>query len=346
MKRHKIISSALALVLLLALTVPVPAFAFERLFYYFDNVYGYDYFKKNSSHVDIIAPQMYTVGYDFNIKKPSSKSLKLVREAKKKKVDTVPLLVNADFSKILMSDILLRQDVQDDIIEFMIEEADKRGYTGWQFDFENINHLDRDMYSAFVAKTYKALKKEGLQFSVAVITRSKDYDPNSSNQDWSSAYDYKAIAANSDFVSLMSYDDPYSVGPVASLPWTEKILDYMMTQIPNEKISLGIPLYCWKWDDQINMRVGSLTQGLALKEYNKGSKGRKKGYDEDLGAYYYKYKLKNQNYTVWCESEKSIEEKMALIDKHDLHGFSAWAIGQESTWFWKEMKDVQLTYKK
>ncbi len=338
MKRHKITSSALALALLLALTIPVPAFAFEKLFYYFDNVYGYDNFKKNSKDVDIIAPQMYTVGYDFKIKKPSTKSLKLVRESKKKRVDTLPLLVNADFSKILMSDILLQQDVQDDIIEFMIEEAEDRGYAGWQFDFENINHLDRDMYSAFVAKTYEALKKENLQFSVAVITRFRDYDPNSSNQDWSSAYDYKAIAANSDFVSLMSYDDPYSVGPVASLPWTKKILDYMMTQIPNEKISLGIPLYCWKWDDQINMRVGSLTQGLALKEYNKGSRGRKKGYDKDLGAYYYKYELNNQNYTTWCESEQSIKEKMDLIEKYDLHGFSAWAIGQEATWFWRQMK--------
>jgi spore germination protein YaaH len=339
MKRHKIASSALALALLLALTVPQPALAFEKLFYYFDNVYGYDNFKKNSKEVDIIAPQMYTVGHDLKIKKPSSKSLKLVRESKKKKVDTVPLLVNADFSKSLMSDILINDEVQEDIIEFMIEEADDRGYTGWQFDFENLNHLDRDLYSAFVAKAYKALKKEGLQFSVAVITRSTDYDPTSTNQDWSSGYDYKAIAANSDFVSLMSYDDPYSVGPVASMPFTERVLEYMMTQIPNEKISLGIPLYCWKWDDQINMRVGSLTQGLALKEYNKGEKkSREKGYDEDLGAYYYKYKLKNQNYTVWCENDDSIEAKIDLIDKYDLHGFSAWAIGQEATWFWREMK--------
>jgi spore germination protein YaaH len=341
MKRHKIISSALSLVLLLALTLPQQAFAFEKLFYYFDNVYGYDYFKKNSGHVDIIAPQMYTVGYDLKVKKPSNKSLKLAKESKRKQVDTVPLLVNADFDKALMSDILISQDAQDDIIDFMIEEARKRGYTGWQFDFENINHLDRDLYSAFVAKTYKAMKEENLQFSVAVITRSRDYDPNSPNQDWSSAYDYKAFAANSDFVSLMSYDDPYSEGPPASIPWTEKILDYMMTQIPEEKISLGIPMYCWKWDDEINMRVGSLTHNLAAKEYAKGNKKtREKGYDKDLGAYYFKYSLKGSNYSVWCEGEESIRAKIGLIEKHDLHGFSAWAIGQEPTWLWKVLKEA------
>ena len=131
MKRHKIASSALAFALLFALTVPQSAMAAEKLFYYFENVYGYDYFKKNYKDVDVIAPQMYTVDYDLKIKKPTSKSLKLVRESKRKKVDTVPLLVNADFSKSLMSDILINEEVQEDIIDFMSEEADDRGYTGW-----------------------------------------------------------------------------------------------------------------------------------------------------------------------------------------------------------------------
>jgi spore germination protein YaaH len=195
------------------------------------------------------------------------------------------------------------------------------------------------MYTAFVAKTSEALRKEKLQFSVAVIPRSTDYDPNSTNQDWSSGYDYKAIAPYVDFVSIMSYDDPYSVGPVASMPFTERVLDYMMTQIPKEKISLGVPLYCWKWDDQINMRVGSLTHKLADAEYRKASsKTRKKGYDEDLGAAWYKYRLNNNNYTVWCEGEDSMEEKIDLIEKYNLHGFSAWAIGQEGTWLWRMLK--------
>lgn len=340
MKRHKIISSAFAFVLVLAIAVPQQAMAFEKLFYFFNNTYGYDNFKKNYKEVDIIAPQIYTVGYDYKIKKPTSASTKLTRESKRKKVDTMPLIVNADFSKVLMSDILINADIQDYIIEYMIEEADDKGYMGWQFDFENINHLDRDMYSAFVAKTYKALKKEGLQFSVAVIPRSTPYDPTSTNQDWSSAYDFQKIGENSDFVSIMSYDDPRSEGPVASLPFTERVLDYMMTQIPARKISLGIPLYCWKWDDQINMKVQSLTHKLALAEYNKASrKTRDKGYDDDLGAYWYKYRLNGNDYTTWCGSEESIEAKLELIEDEGLHGFSAWAIGQEGSWLWRQLKN-------
>ena len=337
MKKQTIITSTIAFLLLFSIAIPQQALAVEKLFYFFNNTYGLTNFKKNTEQIDIIAPQIYTVGYDLKVKKPKSSTLKISKEAKKKKVDTVPLLVNADFSKILMSDILLSQEAQDDIIEFMIQEAETHGYIGWQFDFENINHLDRDMYTAFVAKTYKVMKENDLQFSVAVVPRSRPYDPNSTNQDWSSGYDFAAIAKNADFVSLMSYDDPYSVGPVASLPYTNKILDYMLTLMPANKISLGIPLYCWKWDNQINMKVGSLTHKLALKEYQKG-KNKDREYDSELGSDVLTYTRNNTEYSVYCESEESIKAKMSIIESKGLRGFSAWAIGQETTWFWRLMK--------
>lgn len=329
------ITQIITSILLVILAVPQSASASEGLFYFFNNSYGFANFKKNTSSIDVIAPQVYTVGYDLKIKKPSN--TKILQEAKRKKIKTVPLLVNANFDKVLMSDILLNKDAQDEIISFMIKEADKYDFAGWQFDFENLNHLDRDMFVDFVEKTSKELKKHDLEFSVAVVPRSKPYDPNSTNQDWSSGYDFKEIAKYVDYISLMSYDDPYSVGPVASLPFTKKILDYMMTEIPAEKISLGIPLYCWKWDNGVNVKVGSLTHKLASKEYQKG-KNKSKGYDETLGAEWLKYTYKGSEYTIWCENEKSIQTKLDIIENNKLRGFSAWAIGQEPTWLWKVIK--------
>jgi spore germination protein YaaH len=325
------------LVLLVCLYIsPQQAFSAEGLFYFYDNVYGFTNFKKNASTIDILAPQVYTVGYDLKVKKPSN--TKILKEAKRKKTPTMPLLVNANFDKVLMSDILLNQKAQDEIIEYMITEAKKYDFIGWQFDFENINHLDRDMYTDFVAKTSKKLREHNLQFSVAVIPRSKPYDSTSTNQDWSSGYDFEKISKYVDFISLMSYDDPYSIGPVASVPFTKKTLEYMQTQIPAEKISVGIPLYCWKWDNQTNTRVKSLTHKLTLKEYQKG-KNKSKGYDKDLGAEWFTYTLKGTQYTTWCENEESIAAKFDIIEKNKFRGFSAWALGQEPTWLWKTLKE-------
>ena len=47
--------------------------------------------------------------------------------------------------------------------------------------------------------------------------------------------DYKRLAENSDFISLMSYDDPNSLGPVAGKIWLEKIISHSLTLIPKEK---------------------------------------------------------------------------------------------------------------
>lgn len=320
--------------ILSVLIFPVQIFAAEEqenIFYYFDNVNGYKDFKSNYKKIDILAPQIYVVGDDLKIENPKSKSLKVVKEAKRKNVETIPLLVQKGFDKVLMSDILLTQSAQDEIIEYMVKEARKYGYTGWQFDFENINHLDRDMYTDFVRKTYEALKKENLKFSVAVVVRSNDYDPTSKNQDWSSAYNYKELAKYSDFLSLMTYDEPYSTGPVASLPYVERTLKYMMTQAPAEKLSLGVPMYCWHWVD--GNRIGSTTHGLAEKNYRKG-KDRSTGFDEILGATYYKFTRSGEENVIWCDTDKGVEKKKTIVEKYGLRGFSLWALGQGDKKMW------------
>jgi spore germination protein YaaH len=232
-----------------------------------------------------------------------------------------------------MSEILANQTAQDEIIDFMIKEAKKNKYIGWQFDFENINHLDRDMYSEFLKKTYKKMKENNLQCSVAVIVRADDYDPQSQNQDWSSAYDYKKLAENSDFLSLMSYDDPKSIGPVASLPYINRILDYKLKNISPEKLSLGIPLYCWQWQD--GKRTNSTTYNLAEKAYKKvKDKNKKRTFDKVLGAEVFEFKRDDVNHKIWCDNQESFAIKFDLIEKKGLRGFSAWALGQEDKRLW------------
>lgn len=326
----------LALLTLVAVTLsvvlPQTAHA-ENLFYFFQNVNGYSDFKKNYAQIDVVAPQIYEVGYDLEVKKPKDK--KLIRESKRRKVATIPLLVQDDFSKVLMSDILINQKAQEDIIAFLLKEAKAQRYAGWQFDFENINHLDRDLYTAFVAKTGAALKKENLSFSVAVVVRDSDYNPASKNQDWSSAYDYKALAPHVDFLSLMTYDDPYSIGPVASLPYVERTLSYLLTQAPAEKLSLGVPFYCWKW--QNGVRAGSTTYELALKAYKKG-KNKERDYDETLGAEKFSFTEKNVEHVIWCDNADSFKAKQDIVDREGLRGVSVWALGQGDKAIWAYLK--------
>jgi spore germination protein YaaH len=338
MKKIISLKKTIIFILLVALILPTPTFASENLFYYFDNINGLNSFRKNVKEIDIVAPQVYEVGYDLKVSTPNSNQKRLLHEAKNRDSQVMPLLVNKSFDKVLMSDILINQKAQDEIIDFLITEAKKQKYIGWQFDFENINHLDRAMYTAFVKKTYQKFQAEGLQLSVAVVVRSNDYDVNSKNQDWSSAYEYKQLSVASDFLTLMTYDDPGSNGPTASLAYVKNILDYMLTQVPADKLSLGIPAYCWQWQD--GKKVASTTYKLAQKAYNAANKKTKsKGFDEDLGSAYFKFMRDGVQNVIWCDDAQSFEIKDQLIADKGLRGFSMWALGQEDSNVWKYLKN-------
>lgn len=323
------------LILILLLLVATPAFASEALFYIYSNNAGVETFKKNFSNVDVLAPQIYEVGYDLKITGPRDKKLSTV--GKSKKVKVVPLIVNKSFDKALMTQILDSEEAKNKIISFMLSEAKKKKYAGWQFDFENLSHLDRDAYTSFVEKAGKSMKEANLEFSVAVVPRSDDYNPNDKYQDWSSGYDYKALSENSDFLSVMSYDDPNSVGPVASMPFLIRIYDYLTKKVEPEKLSMGIPLYCWHWQKGFDKKLESLSyyQAKKLKKETKA----KEIYDEELEAVSFVYKKDGLEHKIWCENGKSFAEKLKLIDQYGMRGFSAWALGGEDDKIWKAVRD-------
>ena len=324
------------LFILFVFFVPTISVSAEGLFYFFNNKNGLNDFKKNYEKIDVVAPQIYEVEQDLSISKPLNK--KIISEAKRKSVPTMPLIVQDKFDKVLMSTILIAPSAQDRIIDFMIKEAKKQKYIGWQFDFENINHLDRDMYSDFVAKTYKKMKENNLQFSVAVIVRDRDYDRNSKNQDWSSAYDYKKLAANSDFLSLMTYDDPRTEGPVASIPYVNRILNYITKLASAEKLSLGIPFYCYVWQD--GKKIGAATYEIAEKNYKKAKKGKLRGFDEKYGAEFFKYVKDKKETTVWCDNEQSFKLKQEIISERGMCGYSVWALGQGDKKIWLGINNI------
>lgn len=242
----------------------------------------------------------------------------------------MPLVTNGNFSKAVSQTFLDDSVKQDLAIKALIDEAKKNEYWGWQLDFEQMDVSYRDKFSAFAAKTGEALKKEGLIFSVAVIAQVSGNPNDYPNDLWRKTigvYDYAALAASTDFISVMSYDDPESEGPVVEYSWLKRVLDYSMKFIPAEKLSLGIPLYYWHWNNTTGARLGSGgRQGIynVFKKYNVSI-----FYNADLEAAYLTYWNKARQYIIWYENAQSAAKKIELIKQYRLHGFSAWALGLE-----------------
>ena len=216
---------------------------FEKIFYMSESKEkeGIASLKINADKIDIIAPQFYGVTEKLKIAGGLSSNLKKI--IKEKNLKVMPLVANAGFKQSIMHNLLSSKKDQDAVIKGLIYLAQKNGYIGWQFDFENISYLDKDLYSIFVENTAKAFHEKGLILSVAAVSRFVDYEDTSAFKNWSGVFDYARISKAVDFISLMTYDDPNSVGPVASLPFVNNVLAYVKDKIPADKLSLGIPTY-------------------------------------------------------------------------------------------------------
>jgi len=309
----------------------------ENIFYYYPNTNGYKSVQRNYRDIDILAPQIYTVGYDLILGEAESEDI--LELADDKRIDVMPLVVQSNFNKILMTRLLDDEDAQDDLIDDLIDEAKDRDFIGWQFDFENINYLDRDRYTDFVEKTYKKFKKKKLDFSVAVIPRTTPFDQYALTQDWSSGYNISDIAKVSDFISLMSYDDPKSIGPVSSLLYLDAVLEETLKDTAADKISLGIPFYCWQYEIGNSRKIASVTYEVSKNTQKKyKDNGVFSMYLDSLGAEIFAFVKDNGsvNY-IWCDNRESIKTKQEIVDDEGLRGMSFWALGQEDKNIWKEL---------
>ena len=299
-----------------------------KVFYFKDTDTARTSLYKNYKSIDILAPQAYSVddtgalagGIDQNI----------LNFIKIKKMKVMPLVTNKGFSQSFANAILDDSNKQDLVIEALTAEALHQGYVGWQVDFEGMRADYRDKFSAFIRRLGEAMKARNLAFSVAVIAQTSDKPADYPNDLWNrviGAYDYAALASYVDFISVMSYDDPMSKGPVARYGWLQLVIDYSLKYIPAEKISLGIPLYYWKWDDALGKLVsigGNTGVQIALKK-----KTAKTGYDTVHEAPYIKYTEQKKKYTVWYENGRSVSKKVELIKNYNLLGLSAWVLGSE-----------------
>lgn len=301
---------------------------YVRLFYYKDGPLARASLFAHPDFIDVLAPQAYSV--DETGALSGSIPPAVAGFAKNHAIALMPLLTNDGFGKEAYQAILDDPAKERSLVAALVAEAERNGYLGWQIDFEQMDAAYRDRFSAFAADAAAALRRSGLELSVAVVAKVSDNPADYPNNLWQTligAYDYGALASSTDFVSVMSYDDPSSKGPVAGLGWFSKVLAYSEARIPAQKLSIGIPLYYWQWSDETGKRIGI---------------GGREGIQNVLNRHrvsvhwsaaeqtpYLHYWNRARGYTIWYENEGSVARKIALLRRSGLFGFSAWALGLE-----------------
>ncbi|HEY4512522.1 MAG TPA: glycosyl hydrolase family 18 protein [Candidatus Paceibacterota bacterium] len=299
-----------------------------RIFYYREGTNARNSLFNNPTKIDILAPQSYSVDSDGNL--AGAIETDVLDFARTHDIKIMPLVTNKGFGQGSLATVLNDSSKQDALVSALINESKKHNFYGFQVDFEQMAVSYKDKFSAFIKKLADAMKKENLITSVAVISKISDNPADYKEGLYDKligAYDYSALAGSTDFISVMSYDDPDSKGAIARYEWLQKVVAYSSLHIPKEKISLGLALYYWSWRNS--------TQKLISIGGYEGMQNVLKKYDPTYvystiqHAPYLTYVKNKVRHTMWYENGRSVKEKISIIKAHGFHGFSAWALGLE-----------------
>lgn len=229
------------------------------------------------------------------------------------------------FSNELASLVLNNAEVQNRLIDNLVRTIQAKGYRGLDVDFEFVFMQDAGPYAAFIRNLREALNPLGLPVIVALAPKTSATQRGLLYE----GHDYAALGAAANEVLLMTYEWGYTYGPpmaVAPLPNVRSVVEYALTEIPAEKIWLGIPNYGYDWPlpfVQGESRATSISNRYAVQlalRYNAEIQ-----YDERAQSPWFQYRDENgREHEVWFEDARSIRAKLALIPEYGLIGAGYW----------------------
>jgi len=247
-------------------------------------------------------------------------------------------LVSNGFNRERTTKFLANQATQNEFIARMLVYAKLYGADGINIDFENLANGDASRFTAFVKQFSEYGRRAGLKMSVDLPVPS----------DWNRAFEFAALSDAVDYVAIMTYDEHWGTSPragsTASLPWVDTAIQRTLTQIPPEKILMGIPFYTREWAETRNndgrVSVRARTMAMVSVDVRLEETGASLQWLGDVGQNYFQYASDGRTYRIWVENERSIALRMALINRYKLAGAAFWRKGFEKPEVWQVIQEA------
>ncbi len=309
----------------------VIAYQGERLGGAFTNGYAYPFISRTDLSATL--PYMtymtpFTYGIDSQGGLLPLNDGQLLAEAER--LGTAPLMhlstltEDDTFSSQRAVEVLTDAGRQQALMEQILAVIREKGYRGLDVDFEYIPAAQREAYAAFIRSLRERLAPMGLPVLVALAPKTRADQPGLLYE----AHDYALLGAAADYVLLMTYEWGYTYGPpmaVAPLPNVRQVLDYAVTEIPREKIYLGIPNYGYDWplpfrQGETKARSISNQEAVAIAV----AQGAEIQFDETDQSPWFQYTRQGTVHVVWFEDARSMSAKLRLIPEYGLHGAGYW----------------------
>nr|WP_326176613.1 glycosyl hydrolase family 18 protein [uncultured Oscillibacter sp.] len=217
--------------------------------------------------------------------------------------------------------ILTDYEAQGRLAAEVLQTVLRKDFAGLDVDFEYLPGQLAAAYAAFLGRLRQLLAAQG-RFLWAALA------PKTSRRQRGLLYeghDYAAVAAAVDGVLLMTYEWGYTYG-----------LDYAVTEIPAEKIFLGVPNYGYDWPlpfIQGETRAQSISNQRAIElavQY-----GVSIQYDETAQSPFFHYTdAGGTAHEVWFEDARSMDAKLRLAAGYGFQGAGFWNLMRPFSQTW------------
>lgn len=219
--------------------------------------------------------------------------------------------------------------LRDTHVNSVVALAQNEDFDGIQIDYEDLPAADRDDFSAFLTALGPALRSAGKVLYVTVHVKESDAGYDERNR----AQDYAAIGQAADLVCLMAYDWHWSTGPsgpIAPYDWVDRVLRYSVTQIPPQKLVLGVGLFGYDW-------VGTSADNVTWRQVVALAAQHQVDERWDVGAQspHFTYTVDGVEHEVWYENGRSVAAKLDLARRYGLQGVEFWRLGGEDPSIWE-----------
>lgn len=261
-----------------------------------------------------------------------------------KKYGVAPVMVistlneRGAFDSDLAVRVLSEPDFQNKIIDNLVSTTEEKNYYALDIDFEYIPREYAEEYATFIAAIRERLMPLGKKVFAALSPKVRADQEGLLYE----GHDYGLVGEAADMVLLMTYEWGYTFGPamaVAPIPNVKRVIEYAVTEIPPDKIILGMPNYGYDWTLPF-VEGESRARSIGNEEAIRIAKDRRAKItfdDEQRAPTFNYYDIVNGRpieHEIWFENAMSVYETLELIDEFGLEGIGIWNLMRPFPQMW------------
>jgi spore germination protein len=226
----------------------------------------------------------------------------------------------------VIQDILLNPKIQELAIENILQILRTKGYHSVSLAFQLISVENQKYYLDFLERIYIRLHAEGYPVFLT-LNPGLYYDKDELTFQ---KLNYTEFSRLSDGILFLSYDWGSIQRPPTqfSIITTPQLLDYIIDQVPLEKIRIGLPTFGYDWRLPY---VPGVSKANAL-NYESVIRLAKEmnaviNYDETILSAYFEYTDEdNLKHIVWFKDARSIDSSIQILKSYGISGIGIWNI--------------------